>query len=207
MRSSKRRSMIIGRISLLLALAACAQDPVSGDAAAGVTAHRDEGNRDRDRREDDDRDRRHIAILDACDPRDPGWAPTGGCVRRRGDVTLAEFNALLVSPFAHDVVGHPAWRNQPSYLSIEEGDGVRVRNEGGRNHTFTWVAQFGGGRVPPLNQALAPAPECLSPDVRVLAPGDEVRIQHIPAGLNRYQCCIHPWMRAAIRVSEHAHGG
>ena len=186
----------------MLALAACAQDPVSGDVVTARDARiaADQGN-------DAMPSRRFVAILDACDPGDPSWNRTGGCTLRGGDVTEEEFNALLVSPFAHDVVGHPAWRNDPSYLSIASGKEVRVRNEGGRNHTFTHVAQFGGGRVPPLNQALLPAPECLSPSVQVLAPGDEVRLERIPAGLNRYQCCIHPWMRAAIRVSEHAHGG
>ncbi|MGQ0642031.1 MAG: hypothetical protein ACT4P6_14870 [Gemmatimonadaceae bacterium] len=42
-----------------------------------------------------------------------------------------------------------------------------MRNRGGRFHTFTPVAQFGGGRVPVpvLNQGLTMAPEC------ALAPG------------------------------------
>ena len=101
-----------------------------------------------------------IRILDTCDPTDPTWASVGGCLREEGDVTLDEFNALLVSPLSLATVGHPSWRNEPSYLRIEPGEAVRVRNEGGRGHTFTEVATFGGGRVPPLSRGLTPAPEC-----------------------------------------------
>jgi hypothetical protein len=39
----------------------------------------------------------NISIVDYCDPADPAWAPTGGCLQKDGDVTLAEFNALLHS--------------------------------------------------------------------------------------------------------------
>ena len=98
---------------------------------------------------------RKIAIRDNCDPADPGWAPTGGCLLKRGDVSIAEFNALLRSPLTipanGQLIAHPSWRNEPSYVSIESGKTLRIVNEGGRTHTFTEVAQFGGGRVPPLN--------------------------------------------------------
>jgi hypothetical protein len=153
---------------------------------------------------------RAIAILDACDPRDPGWAPTGGCLLRRGDVSFAEFGAFLSSPHSLSVVGHPAWRNDPSYLSVGSGKDIRVTNDGGRLHTFTEVAQFGGGRVPPLNMGLTPAPECLlapgAADPTAVEPGGRMRLDDLPAGIHRFQCCIHPWMRAAIRVSEADHG-
>ena len=200
-----RRSLVIGRTALLLALAACARDPVGGDGAARDVDARVAG----DRGVDAMSARRYVAIRDACDPDDPAWVPTGGCVLRDGDVTEEEFTLLLATTLtptgAPVLMGHPAWRNEPSYLSVESGQVVRVRNEGGRNHTFTRVAQFGGGRVPPLNIGVTPAPECFS--AATLAPGAEVRLEDIPLGLNRYMCCIHPWMRAAIRVSEHAHGG
>lgn len=122
---------------------------------------------DRDR----DRDKREVVLRDDCDPTDPGWAPTGGCNRPEGDVRLAEFNALRLSPLAPSVIGHPAWWFDPSYLQVEAGKRLKIRNEGGRTHTFTEVANFGGGRVPPLNAgqpltpALTPAPECLATGV------------------------------------------
>ena len=146
----------------------------------------------------------HVAILDECDPTDPGWAPTGGCLLPRGAVTFAEFNALVMSPLSVSVVGHPAWRNEPSYLEIADGRSVRVTNDGGRLHTLTEVAQFGGGRVPPLNAGLIPAPECLvplgTPDPSAVAPGGTMRIEGLAPGIHRFQCCIHPWMRELIRV-------
>lgn len=142
-----------------------------------------------------------IAILDYCDPTDPGWAPTGGCLLKDGDVTFAEFNDLLDSILSTAVVGHPAWRFEPSFVPIEEpNETVRVTNLGGRGHTFTEVAEFGGGFVPPLNEGLTFAPECAS--ATVLAPGDKVELRGLSAGDHRFQCCIHPWMRALIKVES-----
>lgn len=142
---------------------------------------------------------RHVAIMDDCDPNDPSWAATGGCVLRNGAVTNAEFGALLASPLSLSVVGHPAWRMEPSYLRVSSGQTVMVSNLGGRLHTFTPVAQFGGGRVPPLNIGLTVAPECASTAFDVL-PGGRLELSGLSAGNHRYQCCIHPWMRAMVKV-------
>lgn len=154
----------------------------------------------------DDDHRGEIAILDNCDPNDPGWTPTGGCTlkSKQGDVSTGEFFGLLVSPLypAGAIVGHPSWRNEPSYLSIDEGRRVRVRNRGGREHTFTEVADFGGGFVPPLNGLLEPAPECDPASAIVVAPGERIQVTGLAPGLHKFQCCIHPWMRAAIRVDD-----
>jgi plastocyanin len=151
---------------------------------------------------DRENDNGKIAMLDACDPADPAWAPTGGCLLKRGDVTAAEFNAFLRSPLTiapnAQLIGHPAWRNEPAHMSIESGKRLRIRNEGGRTHTFTEVAQFGGGRVPPLNIGLTPAPECATA-VNV-PPGGKLEIATISDGVHRFECCIHPWMRATVRV-------
>lgn len=145
---------------------------------------------------------RHVAILDDCDPDDPDWNPTGGCVLKGGVVTEDEFGALLTSPLSTATVGHPAWRMEPSYLRVSSGNSVRVTNDGGRLHTFTEVAQFGGGRVPPLNIGLTPAPECAptAPNVNNVPPGERLELNNLSPGNHRYQCCIHPWMRALIRV-------
>jgi plastocyanin len=193
------RSVASGWVGLVVAVvvAACSQDSVTQPAgAARAPAAHPAGYRGASASSDG----HHVAILDECDPSDPAWAPTGGCTLKHGDVSFAEFQALVGSPHANDVVGHPGWRNDPSYLSVPNGTTVKVRNEGGRAHTFTWVAQFGGGRVPPLNRALRPAPECLSPAVVTLQPGDSQDVPAASDGINRYQCCIHPWMRAEIKV-------
>jgi plastocyanin len=146
-----------------------------------------------------------IAVLDNCDPTDPTWAPTGGCLLEEGDVTRNEFNDLLLSPLSLATVGHPSWRNEPSYLTIEVGDTVHARNKGGRGHTFTQVANFGGGHVPPLNTGLTPAPECALALARSTRQrwlrGATLKVTGFGVGLHRSHCCIHPWMRAAIRVT------
>src|SRR6478609_481696 len=95
-----------------------------------------------------------ISIVDYCDPADPAWAPTGGCLQKDGDVTLAEFNALLHSVLSPAVVGHPGWRMEPSFSEAKPGESLRVTNVGGRTHTFTEVANFGGGKVPQLSEGL-----------------------------------------------------
>jgi plastocyanin len=143
-----------------------------------------------------------VKLLDDCDPRDPAWAPTGGCIRKKGNVTLAEFNAELLSPLADAVIGHQAWQIDPTYVEIEVGDTVKVKNEGGRLHTFTKVANFGGGRIPnpDLNFGLDPAPECLQPSTTDVAPGGTLKVNFLPLGNHRFQCCIHPWMRTLIKV-------
>jgi plastocyanin len=146
----------------------------------------------------DEHQNRKIAMRDDCDPDDPAWEPTGGCSLRGGDVDLAEFNGEVVSPLSLATIGHQAWRNDPSYLKVETGESIRVSNRGGRVHTFTEVANFGGGRVPPLNVGLTPAPECASA-VNV-PPGHRVEISGLRPGNHRFQCCIHPWMRALVKV-------
>ena len=136
------------RLDVLLAfgvLVACSKDsgrqgivaPNAPRPDGSIAASRSGG----DDNDDADEDAR-IARRDDCDPRDPGWAPTGGCLLKRGDVSFAEFGAELSSPLSLSVVGHQAWRMDPSYLETV-GAAVRVRNEGGRTHTFTRVAQFG----------------------------------------------------------------
>jgi plastocyanin len=195
----------------LLALgiaAACTKDPVSGEPEArGVTADRALSDNRSSHGENDFSGPRHIVMRDDCDPRDPAWGPTGGCSLKRGDVTFAEFNEENDSPLAAAVVGHQAWRNDPSYLKIKVGKSVRITNAGGRVHTFTKVAEFGGGKVPSpaLNEGLVTAPEC--PTSADIPPGGRARVSGLAAGNHRFQCCIHPWMRALIKVKpDRDHG-
>lgn len=148
-----------------------------------------------------------IVIEDDCDPSDPNWNMVGGCALKRGDVSLAEFAGENDSPLAAAVVGHQAWRNVPSYLELRAGDSVRVRNEGGRNHTFTEVAAFGGGIAPnpALNEGLTRAPEC--PASLTILPGDSATVSGLAVGNHRFMCCFHPWMRALIKVKARGEGG
>src|SRR3954464_781505 len=142
----------------------------------------------------------NISIVDYCDPADPAWAPTGGCLQKEGDVTLAEFNALLHSVLSSAGVGHPGCRMEPSFSEAKSGEALHVTNVGGRTHTFTEVANFGGGKVPPLNEGLIPAPECAA-SVNIPA-GERVVIRGLTEGDHLFQCCIHPWMRAMVKVGD-----
>jgi len=144
-----------------------------------------------------------VSIRDDCDPNDPGWTPTGGCKRKHGDVSFAEFGRELSSPLAPtSVIGHPAWRNDPTYLEIEAGESVFVTNRGGRTHTFTHVQNYGGGKIPSpaLNKGLLTAPEC--PTSVDIPPGGKAEVSGLAEGIHQFQCCIHPWMRAFVRVKH-----
>jgi plastocyanin len=171
MRTSKRLLFVL-LLGVVLAL------------AVGATAGGDESKR--------------VVMRDDCDPRDPAWAQVGGCALRRGDVTMAEFNEELISPLARSVVGHQAWRNDPSYLEIKAGDTVKVVNRGGRPHTFTKVAEFGGGVIPPLSVGLDFSPECASAEE--VQPGGRTEVGGLAAGNHRFLCCFHPWMRTLIKA-------
>ena len=66
-------------------------------------------------------------------------------------------------------------------LVVEEGKRIQVKNEGGRPHTFTKVAEFGGGRVPPLLVGTQLAPECAlaagATDPYQVAPGARLKLK------------------------------
>ena len=155
----------------------------------------------------------NIAMMDNCSDADAAYDAFGGCPEGApfpgsnsysGDVTVDEFFSLLFSPLAPagHVIGHPSWRNQPSYISVRQGQTVRVTNRGGRAHTFTEVADFGGGFVTPLNGAMTPAPECANPPELVFVPyGGSQNLTALEPGLHKFQCCIHPWMRGAVRIN------
>ena len=101
------------------------------------------------------------------------------------------------------------WHFAPNNANARPGQSFLVTNHGGETHTFTEVEEFGGGIVPDLNKlARLPevAPECLAlaPD-DFIAAGRTVTEDIEEEGVEKYQCCIHPWMRLTVNVRE-AHG-
>ena len=147
-------------------------------------------------------------VTDDCAP-NADWGVLGGCLRDSGEVTRAEFNEALANGYP----GHPAWRIVEPYADGQLQSNIRVENTGGRDHSFTEVARFGGGFVPPLNPAgAALAPECaivnndgsLRPSASALAtmiaPGGDLRVDGLEPGTHNFQCCIHPWMRTTVKV-------
>jgi hypothetical protein len=82
------------------------------------------------------------------------------------------------------------------------GQTLLAINRGGEAHTFTEVAEFGGGIVPLLNEltgetTVAPECEALGP-ADFIPPGGSTSDEVEEAGTERYMCCIHPWMRATV---------
>jgi hypothetical protein len=39
--------------------------------------------------------------------------------------------------------------------------------------------------------------------VKLLHPGDSSHEKTDEVGVEKYQCCIHPWMRAEVRIVQH----
>ena len=89
---------------------------------------------------------------------------------------------------------------------MKVGELLVATNRGGETHTFTEVDEFGGGFVPELNRLTGlteVAPECAALAGRgMIAPGDSSSEEEEDAGVEKYQCCIHPWMRAEVRIAE-----
>jgi hypothetical protein len=149
-----------------------------------------------------DNDVRRIQITDDCDPTTfNAVLGAGGCVGS-GTTTFSEFIAELT---AKKVVR--SWAFNPSQPPVHPGQTLIARNVGGEAHTFTCVTQFGGGVVPILNTLSG------NTTPAVLCPGESFAASLVPAGGSRtvvlggapqtmYECLIHPWMRATLRVKN-----
>jgi len=149
-----------------------------------------------------------IRMYDDCDPATFNAVLGDGACVGKGHTTFAEFiEELEETQDAH------AWRNQPSAMHINTGRPTFIENRGGEVHTFTPVANFGGGFVAELNGISGnpvPAPECLNFGAIVFIPagatetGPTAGSADLPVGVKRFQCCIHPWMRTVIEVADPA---
>jgi plastocyanin len=142
-----------------------------------------------------------IQLLDKCEPASFNAALGAGTCVKAGTVTFNNFIAQLTNRgFAE------AWRFTPTSVQAKVGDKLLALNQGGEEHTFTEVDAFGGGIVPKLNELShnpIVAPECnalLAGDF-IPSGGSHVDELHDP-GTELYQCCIHPWMRTVIHISN-----
>jgi len=143
-----------------------------------------------------------VSAQDQCDPASFNAALGNGACVKQGSVTLTAFNNELNA--THQVA---SWQFVPSNFTIRVGQAITVTNNGGEKHTFTEVANFGGGIVPALNNASGnptEAPECAALAANaMIASGTTFRTDAaMDAGVEHYQCCIHPWMRATVTVTN-----
>jgi plastocyanin len=143
-----------------------------------------------------------VSALDQCDPASFNAALGNGACTKQGNITLTAFNNELNA--THQVA---SWQFVPNNFTIRVGQAITVTNNGGEKHTFTEVDNFGGGIVPALNSASGnptEAPECAALAANaMIASGTTFRTDAaMDAGVEHYQCCIHPWMRATVTVTD-----
>lgn len=147
-----------------------------------------------------------IVAHDSCEPESFNAGIGPGTCLKQGRTTLAEFIAeLQATQVARD------WRFTPDQIPGRFGIDVLGNNVGGEEHTFTPVKTYGGGVVPLLNTLSGnpvEAMECLTLDEDDLVPSggrylieaEELAEVADASGIARVQCCIHPWMRAEVRL-------
>jgi plastocyanin len=145
---------------------------------------------------------RQVQILDDCDPATFNAAIGPGTCVKDGTTTFSEFIAQLLAQGSA-----PAWRFAPEQLRLDPGGTLAAHNRGGEDHTFSEVANFGGGCIAALNDllGLTPVPECAGfPGgafaATLVRPGATVTTAPLPPGIHRYECLIHPWMQTTVTV-------
>ena len=140
---------------------------------------------------------RTVRIEDRCDPATFNAVLGDGACVGDGEETFDEFIAELE---ATKEARH--WRFKEDDFDVRAGEAVNTFNIGGEVHSFTKVATFGGGVVPPLNDLSGNpvfAPECAALEAILPGGSSEPMVLTTP-GVHRFQCCIHPWMRTEVTV-------
>ena len=142
-----------------------------------------------------------IGMFDNCDAETFNANIRPGACVRNGGMKFDQFIALLTRL---GFVG--PWHFSRPVANAKVGQTLVVTNHGGEAHTFTEVEEFGGGFVQQINDLSGnptPAPECLSlPPSAFVGPGQTMTDDADESGDEKYQCCIHPWMRLNLHVTE-----
>ena len=145
-----------------------------------------------------------IRLYDNCEPTSFNAALGAGTCVGSGTTTFNQFIAELTQTQTVK-----SWRNVPTDILLHLCRPTTIENRGGETHTFTQVAEFGGGLVPELNDLSGNpivAPECEDfgtvefIPAGATVPGPPGGNFQLPIGTHRFQCCIHPWMRTVITV-------
>jgi plastocyanin len=149
-----------------------------------------------------------IVALDECDPATFNAVVGPDFCKNVALAFVAPFATTLADLFAKAAAGapDPSWDFEPDSLRIRQGTPLIVVNQGGEPHTFTPVANFGGGFIGGLNGGQAAVPECAAgfKDVAVartrILQGSQLQVAGLTKGEHHFQCCIHPWMRVTVKV-------
>jgi hypothetical protein len=156
-----------------------------------------------------------LSIRDFCDPTTFNAILGPGACAREDNVSVdgsQTFTGFISEVGQEKSAG--SWRFNPISAKTEEGVNLTLVNRGGETHTFTRVAEFGGGFVAALNAPSGnpvPRPECAKMVNGQLVPqspsSDNIFINHgqslmgpriVGGERAKFQCCIHPWMRFTI---------
>jgi plastocyanin len=148
-----------------------------------------------------------VVALDECDPVTFN-AALGPDFCRNVALGALGYATTLSDLFAKAAAGtpDPGWDFEPDTVNMKKGTTLIVVDQGGEPHTFTEVAQFGGGFIPGLNGGEDTVPECAGgfsnvavAKTRILQ-GSHVQITGLSKGEHLFECCIHPWMRVKVEV-------
>jgi plastocyanin len=143
-----------------------------------------------------------IKMKDDCEPVSFNAAVGPGTCVGSGTTTFGDFIGQLVD---HKFAG--AWRFSPGHVKIDAGSSLQIVNQGGEDHSFTQVTQFGGGGVvEPLNEILfgTPTPPTFFfPPFNFLGAGGTTSIgpSVLTPGTHLFICVIHPWMEGTVVVN------
>ncbi len=156
-----------------------------------------------------------IVALDECDPvtfnADPNKKvnPGVGADFCRNVALGASTTLQSLFKKAADGTPDPNWDFEPDTLKIKKGTPIVVTDQGGEPHTFTEVKHFGGGFLEGLNGGEETVSECnggfsnLAVARTRILQGSQLQIANLSKGEHYFQCCIHPWMRVKVEVTEH----
>jgi plastocyanin len=148
-----------------------------------------------------------VVALDECDPATFNAADAAGPGFCKNVALGASTPFLTLLGLAQ--AGNPdkKWDFEPDTLTVDEGTPIIAVDEGGEPHTFTEVAQFGGGFIGGLNGPNeTTVPECAGGFSRVevartrILQGSQLRVNGLSKGVHNFQCCIHPWMHTTVVV-------
>lgn len=165
---------------------------------------------------------KRVRILDDCDQASFNAAFGPGACVGDGETTVDDLMAQLGATGSAE-----GWAFKPANFHVDADESIKAVNKGGEFHTFTEVAAFGGGCIQDVNDIvrpkLQPVPEC-APTVEVdgemvpaalvgtgVEPGGTLQVNPLKPGTHKFECLVHPWMRAVVGVradkdADHDHG-